>query len=352
MPHIAIAGEQQSLDAGARTVLDAAVAADVMFPYGCRAGRCGTCKVRLLSGSVRMDEYSFDALSADERADGLILGCKAHPVTDIELAHLHATDVAGRCVIRRMNGTIERIETLTRDIVGLHVSVSGCPFSFLPGQYVQMYCGGLPPRLYTMASPPEQPMLEFHVRRIPRGRVSTYIAGLLREGDSISLCGPFGSGYRRPASPARPLLMVAFDEGLAPMLAILRALLSEGRTDPVFLYQSIFGTRDPYFSDDLNRLMERNAWLRYVPIVDVQSTPLIRRVMRMEHILTADFGSLRGFQAQIAGPSALATSLRSTIARLGVPSQDVHMVPFYLTRPDRMYGVRSAPASGTKRLNF
>ena len=34
------------------TVLQAAMRADLMIPYGCRNGACGTCKGRILDGSV------------------------------------------------------------------------------------------------------------------------------------------------------------------------------------------------------------------------------------------------------------------------------------------------------------
>ena len=34
------------------TILDAAAAADIGLPFGCRTGACGTCTARLLSGDV------------------------------------------------------------------------------------------------------------------------------------------------------------------------------------------------------------------------------------------------------------------------------------------------------------
>jgi glycine betaine catabolism B len=58
------------------TVLDTAEEAGVDLPWECRSGICGTCKVRLLAGSVRMD--AEDALSPAEKKQGLILACQAH----------------------------------------------------------------------------------------------------------------------------------------------------------------------------------------------------------------------------------------------------------------------------------
>jgi ferredoxin len=59
-----------------RTILDAAEAAGIDLPFECRSGVCGQCKTRLVSGRVTMD--SEDALTAAEKARGLILACQAH----------------------------------------------------------------------------------------------------------------------------------------------------------------------------------------------------------------------------------------------------------------------------------
>jgi glycine betaine catabolism B len=60
------------------TVLETAEAAGVEIPFECRSGICGQCKTRLLAGRVTME--TEDALSAAEKARGLILACQAHPV--------------------------------------------------------------------------------------------------------------------------------------------------------------------------------------------------------------------------------------------------------------------------------
>jgi ferredoxin-NADP reductase/DMSO/TMAO reductase YedYZ heme-binding membrane subunit len=62
-------------------VLEAAEEADVRIPYECRAGICGQCKTRLLSGRVIMETQ--DALTSTEGKAGLFLACQARAVDDI-----------------------------------------------------------------------------------------------------------------------------------------------------------------------------------------------------------------------------------------------------------------------------
>jgi glycine betaine catabolism B len=64
--------------AAEQTVLDAAEEARVPLNWECRSGICGQCKVRCISGKVRMD--SRDALSDHEAAMGYILACQSHPL--------------------------------------------------------------------------------------------------------------------------------------------------------------------------------------------------------------------------------------------------------------------------------
>ncbi|MCZ2075819.1 MAG: 2Fe-2S iron-sulfur cluster binding domain-containing protein [Bryobacterales bacterium] len=58
-----------------KTVLEAAEEAGVEIDNSCRSGTCGSCKVKLLSGSVTMD--CEDALEPGDKAQNLILACQA-----------------------------------------------------------------------------------------------------------------------------------------------------------------------------------------------------------------------------------------------------------------------------------
>lgn len=62
------------------SVLDALLAVRPDAPYACKGGVCGTCRARVLRGSVQMDVNY--ALEPDELARGVVLTCQSHPTSD------------------------------------------------------------------------------------------------------------------------------------------------------------------------------------------------------------------------------------------------------------------------------
>jgi len=62
------------------SLLDSLEAQEIQAPYSCRAGYCGTCKVRLLDGKVNYIDEGMVDLQDDE-----ILTCICVPQTHIEI---------------------------------------------------------------------------------------------------------------------------------------------------------------------------------------------------------------------------------------------------------------------------
>ena len=65
------------------TILDAADEAGVFIDNACRSGTCGSCRVKLVSGSVMM--AVTDALTKEDRAEGYILACQAKIQGDVKV---------------------------------------------------------------------------------------------------------------------------------------------------------------------------------------------------------------------------------------------------------------------------
>lgn len=63
-----------------KAILETALDQGIDLPYSCQSGLCTACRGKALSGKVRLDEE--EGLSQSERAEGYVLTCVGHPLTD------------------------------------------------------------------------------------------------------------------------------------------------------------------------------------------------------------------------------------------------------------------------------
>lgn len=77
---ITLSGAHHTVElAPGETVLESALTNNIDAPYACLGGACGTCKARVITGKVSM-EQNF-ALQKTETEAGFILTCQSHPTT-------------------------------------------------------------------------------------------------------------------------------------------------------------------------------------------------------------------------------------------------------------------------------
>jgi ferredoxin len=67
-----------------RPLLQSLEAGGADWPSSCRNGTCRTCLGTLVSGEVSYS-VAWPGLSAEEKAEGCVLPCVAHPLSDVVL---------------------------------------------------------------------------------------------------------------------------------------------------------------------------------------------------------------------------------------------------------------------------
>ncbi|GIJ52334.1 flavohemoprotein [Virgisporangium aliadipatigenens] len=199
---------------------------------------------------------------------------------------------------------------------------------FRAGQYLSLECRYQPRlwRTYSMANAPRKDgTIDFHVRALGAGWVSSALVRRLKAGDMLRLAAPMGSMTLDRRS-TRDIVCVAGGTGLAPIKALLEELTRYNRTRWVHVF---FGSRDRddlYDLECLNRLAARYPWLSVVPVCS--EDPDYPGEQGNLNEVVARYGPWQNHDFFVCGgPSMVRTTLR-TLAELQVPPARVRYDAF------------------------
>jgi ferredoxin len=165
-------------------VLGAALAAGIRMPHSCRAGRCASCKSKLVAGKVAYPDGTPPGITPDEIARGEVLLCQARPLSDLVVAArriaLDAPQIA--------SAEIVAIEPLPLGALRVRLRVNGALVA-RPGQFVNASNdGGDLERLAVIAKRPG----ELDLEAIDDGSaLRAWLAQVAMPGSGLRLSGPF-----------------------------------------------------------------------------------------------------------------------------------------------------------------
>jgi len=308
------------------TILQAALTAGIEYPHGCQAGNCGGCKSRIHSGEVELSPYSPFALSDEEYAQGLILACRAVPWSDCEVSWCELDDIASHPV-RKLDCSVDSIDRLTPDTVSVHLKIeSGGLFEFSSGQFVYIEFEGLPRREYSIASS-DGDMLEFYIRRIDGGIVSTFVWDYLKQGEKARIEGPYGNTYYRPSHEG-PILAIAGGSGLSAIQPIVLDAVQSGARFPVWLYHGVRDQCDLFRIELFQQLEQQAERFSYVAVLSQPSCQTQHRTGMLADVLREDLTEHQNFKAYLAGPPPMVETCSEVLRNMGVGSLDIHADPF------------------------
>ncbi|MGF1621937.1 MAG: 2Fe-2S iron-sulfur cluster-binding protein [Rhodomicrobiaceae bacterium] len=232
-------------------LLNAALRNGVDMQFDCRAGHCGTCKVRLLSGRVH---------GGHAEEEGVVHACQSR--------------IAGNAVIQsqspdiwNVEGIVSSIRPLSSEVVQVGIQTRRA-LPYLAGQYAKVQFKGFPPRSFSLTHPLYQDKNSgsvcFHVRRMPGGQVSPALGSIIRPGRAVKVTGPYGSAHFRPNHENR-VVLVSTSTGFAPIWAIACAALYENPERQMLVVAGASNLAGLYMGPALRQL-SRFPNVRIVPV--------------------------------------------------------------------------------------
>jgi len=278
-------GVTRFIDSSAtETVADAAYRQGINIPLDCRDGACGTCKCFAEAGKYDLgEEYIEDALTEEEAAQGFVLTCQMRAQGDCVVRVPTSSDVC-KTKQAKYEATISAVEQLSDSTIALKIKGEALSqLAFLPGQYVNLQVPGSEhTRAYSFSSLQHDGEVSFLIRNVPGGLMSSFLTGLAKAGDSMTLAGPLGSFYLRDIR--RPLLLLAGGTGLAPFTAMLERIAEQGSEYPVHLIYGVTHDIDLVETARLEALAARIANFTFSACVASPDSQYPRKGYVTQHI--------------------------------------------------------------------
>jgi CDP-4-dehydro-6-deoxyglucose reductase len=307
------------------SILQAALSAGLVLPYGCRDGACGTCKGRLIEGSIDYGRYSEKALTAEERAGGHALFCQGKALTDIVI---EAREVrkAGDIQVRKLPARVSKLERVADDVMILHLKLPANErLMFLAGQYIDILLKDGTRRSFSMANAPhDDEFVQLHIRHVPGGSFTDHVFTAMKERDILRFEGPRGTFFLREES-GKPLVFVASGTGFSPIKAVIEAALKKGVSRPMTLYWGARRPKDLYLGDLPKRWAAGHPGFRYIPVISegLPEDAWQGRTGFVHRAAMADLPDLSGHQVYACGvPIMVDSARRDFIAQCRLPENE------------------------------
>ena len=319
-------------------LLDAALRNGIDLKYDCRAGHCGTCCVRLVSGSVR---------GGDGAEPGVVHACQCRIAGDVEVQSDQQLPV------RTVGGVVSTLRHVAPDVVEVCIATDRA-FPYLPGQYADVRFKGFPGRPFSIThplqSPPKGRAVSFHIRKMENGRVTNALGTAILPGHHVTLSGPYGSAYFKSGQMSR-LILVSTSTGFAPIWSIAVAALRENPERRIMVIAGGRTIQNLYMAPALAQL----ARFPNVLVVPICSTPQAAsaavRLGRPTDVLPR---FIAGDVIYVCGAPAMVDAVKTIARSNGVVCHADPFVPVAADKPEEGVFARamdwlSLPASQPPR---
>nr|WP_246600212.1 FAD-binding oxidoreductase [Skermania piniformis] len=241
------------------------------------------------------------------------------------------------------SATVVEHHRLRRDLAVVRLVGDAVPF--LAGQSVSV---AVPqqPRIARRLSPALPPSLdgklEFHVRGVPAGWVSSAIVADTCPGDVWGISDP--RGELTVDESGREVVMLAGGTGLAPLRALILELSRRPRPPRTRLFTGARSPRDLYADDMLYLLAAELDWLTVIPVVESPADPVWPDEWYDRSRVDVGFGAEQrrhgtladmvarhegfpGHQVLVCGSPAMTRTTIETLVANGTPAGDIRFDP-------------------------
>lgn len=244
----------------------------IFIPSACGGrGTCGACKIQMPLNEDPILPTELPFFTKEEIAQKTRLACQVKLKKDVEIKIPEEL-----FNVKKLEATVSSIVDVTYDIKEVKLSIPES-IVFKPGQYMQFETPKYKHnkktfdstfRAYSLASSVEfgsKNEVEFLIRLVPGGVVTTYTHEYLKEDEKINLIGPFGDFFVQDTGNL--MVCVAGGSGMAPFRSIFRTMIENNtfQDREIWYFFGAKAIRDMYYMDWNYDLEKKYSNFHFVP---------------------------------------------------------------------------------------
>jgi CDP-4-dehydro-6-deoxyglucose reductase len=236
------------------TILEASIKAGINLPYGCRSGSCGSCKAKVIEGSVVHDEIMPGVITQEEELEGYHLFCRAFAMSDITIED-HPVRLDQGILPKITPVRVESLKKLNHDVMQMTLKLPAEEkLRFKAGQYIEFILNDGSRRAFSMANSPHDDLVELHIRLIEGGQFTNFVFEEMQEKSIHRIEGPLGQFYLRESES--PIIFIAGGTGFAPIKSIINDMVFNQNNREIILYRGVRKKIDLYQEEVVNNWLE------------------------------------------------------------------------------------------------
>jgi CDP-4-dehydro-6-deoxyglucose reductase len=315
-----------------QSVLDAALAAGLVLPYGCKNGACGSCKAPLNAGTVTHKHDNNTVKQA--LAEGAALLCCALPQSDASFTTRVAKADADY-PLKKLPTRVASIVDAADDVKIIKLQLPAAEkLAFKAGQYLEFILRDGSRRAYSIGNAPHSlangNQLELHVRHMKGGLFTDALFGVegsklaaIKEKDIMRVEVPQGTFFLRDdpkSDTSKPMIMLASGTGFAPIKAIIEQMIEAGSTRAVTLYWGGRALKDLYMHALALSWAAAHSHISYIPVLSDHLDGWAGRTGFVHQAVVADFPDMSAYEVYACGaPIVVSSAQRDFVTQCGLP---------------------------------
>lgn len=306
------------------SLLESALHAGLAVDYGCNNGKCGKCKMKLISGHIEKSRHTDYVMANEDKAQNYILSCSSRALTDVVLETTEAVSVED-IPLQKIETKIKSLSLINDSIYILNLKTPRSQrLRFMAGQEIKLSIYSehktISINLSISSCPCDDINIQFHIPTASNKEFLQQLANVKLKKKYIILEGPEGYFTLDEESP-RSLVFVAIEFAFANIKSLIEHALALDLTENIHLYWVVKKEQQLYMENICRSWNDALDNFTFHPIIsndqdEKMSKNIIEQVQQGNNINQLDY--------YISGSATILESFSKQLSEKGCSSEQIH----------------------------